>query len=101
MKKTPALEAMEAMESDTPHRTLPIKTVYYGDRRAREIVRVNHAGTAFRAVPLVIEHMQANDYSAMLAEVFDLHTGELHAIISRTVDGRLMTVFKREVVRGQ
>lgn len=86
---------------DETHRMLPIKTVYYGDRRAKEIVRINHAGTAFRAVPLVIEHMQGNDYEAVLAEVFDLSNGDLHAIISRKMDGTLMTVFKREAVRGQ
>ena len=88
------------MNDDTV-RALPIKTVYYADRRAKEIVRINHAGTAFRAVPLVVEHMQGNDYEAVLAEVFDLSNGDLHAIISRKIDGTLMTVFKREPVRGQ
>lgn len=87
--------------NDETTRTLPIKTVYYADRRAKAIVRINHALTAFKAVPLVIMHMQTNDYEAVLAEVFDLSNGDLHAIISRTMDGKLMTVFKREVVRGQ
>lgn len=81
-------------------RVLPIKTVYYADKRAKEIVRVNHAGTAFRAVPLVIEHMQANDYSAVLAECFDLNSGELHAVIRRSVDGEINIIFKREPERG-
>jgi len=87
--------------NDETTRMLPIKTVYYGDRRAKAIVRINHALTAFKAVPLVIMHMQTNDYEAVLAEVFDLSNGDLHAIISRKMDGTLMTVFKREVHKGE
>jgi len=88
------------MSTEPEHRILPIKTVYYADSRAREIVRINHAGTAYRAVPLVIEHMQTNDYAAMLAECFDMATGELHAVIKRSVDGTITIVFKREVQKG-
>jgi hypothetical protein len=87
--------------NDEVTRTLPIKTVYYGDRRAKQIVRINHALTAFKAVPLVVMHMQTNDYEAVLAEVFDLSNGDLHAIISRKINGELLTVFKREVHKGE
>lgn len=79
------------------HFGLPIKTVYY---RGKETVRTTRAGSAFRAVPHCIEHMQVNHYEASVAEVYDLRDGTLHAVVKRNVQGNLTIVFQREVKEG-
>lgn len=75
----------------------PIKTVYY---LKHTVQRINHAAHANSAVPRCVGHMQLNRYSATTAEVFDTTTGELHAVITRSIDGTIRIVFKREVKEG-
>jgi hypothetical protein len=81
-------------------RVLPIHTHYFTHAGGRA-VRINRAGSALRAVPLCVEHMQLNHYEATVAEVFDTRGGVLHAVIRRTVEGNIRIVFKREVKEGQ
>jgi adenine deaminase len=78
-------------------RTMDISTVYY---RGKLVVKANRASRANNAVPRAVAHMQINRYQASVAEVFDLTTGELHAVIRRAVSGDIHIVFKREVKEG-
>lgn len=75
----------------------PIQTVYY---RGNQIVKMTRSGSAFKAVPNCIRHMQINEYEATVAECFDLRDGVLHAVIRRSVEGNLHIIFKREVHEG-
>lgn len=78
-------------------RVFSIQTIYY---RNKKVVRVNHAGSALRAVPLAVGHMQLNKYEATVAEVFDLQGGILHAVVKRSVNSNIEIVFKREIKEG-
>ena len=70
-----------------------IKTIYY--RRGDE-PKINKSKNANRAVTTCVAHMQINHYGAHLAEVFDVGTGELHAVIKRNVKGDLHIYLKRD-----
>lgn len=74
-----------------------IRTIYYQGKR---IVKITRSRYAFTAVPRCISHMQVNEYSATLAEVFDLTNGDLHAVIRRYMSGEIRIIFKREVKEG-
>lgn len=78
--------------------TRQIQTVYYNGRK---MVRQNLATYANNAVMLCINHMQLNHYGATSAEVFDKRWGQLHAVITRTIAGKITIVFKREVVENK
>lgn len=76
----------------------PIRSVYYSDLTARTVEKVNRGLHARSAVPRAIDHMQVNHYSALLCEVYDDTTGELHAVIRRKVDkGEIVILYRREV----
>jgi hypothetical protein len=45
--------------------------------------------------------LQHNDYGATVAEVFDARSGDLHAVITHSVLGKINIVFKRDVKRGE
>jgi hypothetical protein len=81
----------------TAPRTLDIQTVYY---QGRVVVKTNRAGHANSAVPRCVDHMQLNRYQAQVAEVFDMRSGVLHAVIRRNVSGNIAIIFKREPKEG-
>ena len=70
-----------------------IQTVYYF---GKEVVKRNRAMHANAAVVHCVSHMQLNTYEAESAEVYDLETGVLHAVIRRTLKG-MTIVYKRPV----
>lgn len=70
-----------------------IKTVYH---RRNEPPKITRALNANRAVATAVAHMQINQYGSHLCEVYDSETGELHAIIKRSVNGRLTIDFQRD-----
>jgi hypothetical protein len=79
-------------------RTLPIQTVYY---REQKMVKKTRAGTANRAVPHAVEHMQINEYHATHCEVYDLTNGVLHAVLKRHIsENSIEVLFKRKVKEG-
>jgi hypothetical protein len=75
-----------------------IKTTYWNKPVAshENEVRTNSSSNANRAVAACIMHMQVNDYGAMLAEVWDDDTGELHAVIKRRINGDIHILYKRD-----
>ena len=81
-----------------PKRTFSIKTVYF---HGKKVVQVNKACHANSAVLRCVDHMQHNHYKSNVAEVFDELSGELHAVISRSMaTGVIKIVFRREVQEG-
>lgn len=74
-----------------------IQTTFY---QGRTVVKVNTAVHANSAVLRCVDHMQLNHYSATAAEVFDNQSGVLHAVIHRSVTGRITIIYKREVKEG-
>jgi hypothetical protein len=74
----------------------PIQTVYY---RGKQILRVNNAKWPNSAVLRCVDSMQLNKYGATTAEVFDNTTGELHAVVTHSVVGKIQIIFKREVTK--
>lgn len=74
-----------------------IQTVYYSGKL---VVKINTSIYANSAVVNCIDHMQQDDYNAHVAEVFDSHTGELHAVITRNMTG-MKIVYKRELKKGK
>jgi hypothetical protein len=68
-----------------------VRTVYY---RGKEIVKKNRAGRPISAVSRCTEHMRRNDYEATVAEVYDLRTGKLHAVMKVDVHGNHHTLYQ-------
>lgn len=71
-----------------------IQTTYYFNKMVVKNTASLHANNA---VPNCVKHLQTNDYEANVAEVYDSETGELHAVITRRVNGSIVIIFKREV----
>ncbi len=63
----------------------PIRTVFYGNPEATIIVKTNNAKHARKAVLNATDHMQINQYGAFVAEVYDMETSELFAVITRSI----------------
>ena len=85
----------------TAERHLTIKTVYYATRGRKEVVRTTSAATGTNAVPHAVKHMRSNRFSAEAAEVYDSSTGALHAVIHRSVGGKITILFEREYKEGE
>ncbi len=74
-----------------------IKTTFY---KGKKLIKINHAKYANAAVVRAVGHMQTNNYGATVAEVYDEVTGELHAVLTRSVSG-MKIAFKREIEGDQ
>ena len=70
-----------------------IKTTFY---RGKTLLKINHAKHSNAAVMRAVGHMQTNHYGATVAEVYDEYSGELHAVLTRSISG-MRIVFKRDV----
>lgn len=79
-------------------RHLPIRTIY---RLGRETQRINAAGSGTTAVPLAVMHMRCNSYEADVAEVFNNDTGKLHAVLRRSVTGKVTILYETEYHEGE
>jgi hypothetical protein len=77
------------------HQKRSIKTIYY---RHNDDPKINRSKDANRAVGTCVLHMQINQYGAHAAEVFDAETGELHAAIKRSVNGKITIVYNRDPI---
>jgi hypothetical protein len=77
-----------------------IATTFYEDKHGRKVIKVTRSRYANNAVPNAVRHMQANEYFAVLCEVHDLRTGELHAVITHSVAAEIRILFKRPVREG-
>lgn len=79
--------------------TYTIRTLYY---RGKELVKQTHSRYASNAVPNAVGHMQLRHYDATACEVFDVATGELHAVLRlKIASDALEILFKREVKEGE
>lgn len=70
-----------------------IKTTFY---KGKNLIKTNHSKHSNSAVIRAVGHMQTNQYGATVAEVYDEESGELHAVLTRSVSG-MKIVFKREI----
>jgi hypothetical protein len=61
----------------------------------RKTTRSRHANNA---VANAVMHMQLDHYKALVCEVWDEGTGELHAVIKRNVKGTITVLFHRHPV---
>ena len=78
-----------------------IRCVYYEDLNARRIAKTT-AGVHPRTVIMhAVDHLQMNHYDALLAEVYDITNGVLHAVLKRSLDPnkhrKIEILYKRKV----
>lgn len=90
---------LQVGEADTMR--LIVRTIYYADTKATQIVRRTRAGQPLRAMQHCLGHMRRNDYEARLAEVYNLETGKLYGVMKRTVDGQVHPVFQLPLAKGE
>jgi hypothetical protein len=76
-----------------------IRTKFYRGKRYHDPVQVNSSSDANWAVAKCVAHMQVNHYQASSAEVYDDNTGELHAIVTRSVNGQIRIEYRRDPVK--
>lgn len=76
-----------------------IKTKYYQGKRYNEPLQVNSSRDANTAVATCVLHMQVNHYGATSAEVYDNDSGQLHAIVTRSVTGMIQIAYKRDPIK--
>jgi hypothetical protein len=76
-----------------------VKTKFYIGKRYHDPVQINSASDANTAVATCVLRMQINQYSATSAEVYDDNTGELHAIVTRSINGQIRIDYRRDPVK--
>ena len=76
-----------------------IKTKYCQGKRYHDPIQVNSASDANWAVAKCVAHMQINHYEATSAEVYDDNTGELHAIVTRSINGQIRIDYRRDPIK--
>ena len=62
-----------------------------------KLLKTTRSLYANNAVPNCVNHMQFNHYEASVAEVYDENTGDVHAVITRNIHGKMVIVLKREI----
>jgi hypothetical protein len=77
-------ELLDALEEVTSQRN--IITKYYG-HSAKIILNTSRAKYAENAIYHAQRYMEANEYSAFVAVIYDVVTSELYATITRGVTG--------------
>ena len=87
-------KAQKKYREDHPR---PIVSQYLYDHKEKKITRAKYAS---RAVPNAVMHMQFNDYDALVCQVTDESTGELYAVIKRSVKGNINILYNQVSVRG-
>lgn len=73
-----------------------IKTKYYIGKRYDNPIKTNHSLDANMAVATCVLHMQVNHYGATSAEVYDDESGQLHAVVTRSIAGNIAITYKRD-----
>lgn len=72
-----------------------VETVYYGDYHASIVLRKTKSLDACRATAKVTEYLRRQHYpGAMLAQVYDLVSGKLYAVVKMDVTGAIHTIFQ-------
>jgi hypothetical protein len=78
---------------EKPKRTLPVLTVFY---HGKKVVKRIRSAYPLNAASNLVPHMRRNSYGADTAEVYSTANGKLYAVMRRSVDGNLRTVFEAE-----
>ena len=76
----------------------PIVSQYLYGHKEKKVTRAKYAS---KAVPTAVMHMQMNDYDALVCQVWNEATGELHAVVKRSVKGNISILFNAVPVRGE
>ena len=83
-------------KTDDTARKRPIRCAYY---QGKDLVRNTASLWAHKAASKAGEHLTWDDYKADRAEVYDLRTGELLAVLRMRMDGhnrrKLETIFEK------
>jgi hypothetical protein len=88
--------------SDSPHRKLLVKTVYYrGVGKDAEPVKIIRSGKALRAMQNAFGYMRQNVYEADVAEVYHNDHGKLYGVLRRTVEGQVKPLFEEPLKKGE
>lgn len=74
-------------------RTKPVLTVFY---RNGKVVKRIRSRWPINAATNLVPHMRRNSYEADTAEVYSTESAKLYAVMRRSVDGNLRTVFETE-----
>lgn len=82
-------------KKEEPQRRLPVRTDFYRGTNSK-LVRKIHSGAPINAIANCTKHMRRNSYEADAAEVYDLRNGKLYAVMRRSVDGNVRTVWEAE-----
>jgi hypothetical protein len=81
----------KASEPEVVKRT--IRAVYYNGKK--EAIRTNHGSWPRTMTLHAVDHLQLDSYGATVCEVFDIETGTLHAVLTRSVK-KVEIIYKRE-----
>ena len=89
-RNTVAAKERAAEQAETKR---PIRAIYYDAKK--EVVRTNHGNWPRTMTLHVVDHLQLDEYGATVAEVFDITSGVLHAVVTRGVR-KVEIIYKRE-----
>jgi hypothetical protein len=64
----------------------------------RKILKVNRSLHVDKAVLNAVDHMQKNHYGASVAEVHNGETGELYAVITRRLNGKMDIIYNTSAI---
>lgn len=80
-------------------RKLTVRTVFYFGKK---VVKKIPSGSGLNAVANCTKHMRRNTYKAQIAEVYDTAGGgKLYAVMRRSADGNLRTIFQRKLGKDE
>lgn len=79
-----------------PNKTVhTVSTHYYGDYDAKWLLKTNSSKYALNAALNAHKHLHKCTYwGAMLAEVFDLNTGRLYAVLKLEMTGAIHALYQ-------
>ena len=75
-----------------------VRTIISQYTNGHALCKMTRSRHANNAVVNAVMHMQLDHYKALVCEVWDEGTGELHAVIKRNVKGTITVLFHRHPV---
>lgn len=101
VKKTASIHQLRKQEVRALTTQRHIVTKYFVDGKKNLVSRENRAKNADNAVKLATGHMRANDYDALVCEVWDELLNLVLTVITRDVTGALMVMDYVDPITGK
>ncbi len=101
VKKTASIHQIRKTEAKAQQTGRTIVTKYFVDGTKNLLARENRAMSGHRAVMLAVGHMEADDYGALLCEVWDEVINEVLVVLTRDVTGALNVMRFRDPITGE